>query len=208
MPDRKSDQEERKGLGARIASAVREDPLLYALSGLLLVAMLMATMYGLRYGKVDESVVKGHVSISVGDTWLATIDVDESKDATVNYLGHTIHGKLRLDGADTDSILYVMKDMSFENNLDPKGAVLLVRMPRSGLEGDLSGTWMLYFLYPDDGEVEGNVRSDWVFARADGTALYGYAPEMNAMTAQRKTLEQSSVAWRWSKTDEGLSLTN
>ena len=208
MPDRKSDQEERKGLGARIASAVREDPLLYALSGLLLVAMLMATMYGLRYGKVDQSVVKGHVSISVGDTWLATIDVDENKDATVNYLGHTIHGKLRLDGADTDSVLYVMKDMTFENNLDPKGAVLLVRMPRSGLEGDLSGTWMLYFSYPDDGEVEGNVRSDWVFARADGTALYGYAPEMNAMTAQRKTLEQSSVAWHWSKTDEGLSLTN
>lgn len=208
MPARKSDQEERMGLGARVAAAVREDPLLYALSGLLLVAMLMATLYGLRYGNVDQSVVKGHVSINVGDAWLATIDVDENKEATINYVGHTMHGKLRLDGADTDSILYAVKDLTFENNLDPKGAVLLVRVPRSGLQGDLSGPWMLYFSYPADGEVEGSTRSDWVYAGADGTALYGYAPDMNAMTAQRKTLEAQSVAWRWTKTADGLSLTN
>ena len=208
MPDSKSDHEAHKGSGNRIVSTVREDPLLYALSGLLFVAMFIAALYGLRYGKVDESVVKGRVSINVGDAWLATIDVDENKEATINYVGHTMHGKLKLDGADTDSILYVVKDLTFENNLDPTGAVLLIRVPRSGLQGDLSGPWMLYFSYPADGEVEGSTRSDWVYANADGTALYGYAPDMNAMTAQRKTLEAQSVAWHWTKTADGLSLTN
>ena len=189
---------------SRVSLLLRGDALLYILSGALLVAMLLAVLYGLRYSKVDASVIPGKVAFYEGERMLSSIEIDNDMNATVTCSWGTIHGRLKLDGADTDSILYKITDISFEGGVDPKGAIVMLRVPRTGLRGDFVGPWMMYYSYPADGDVPGRVYSDWLFVRPDGTVLGGGQSGFNVMTARRRDLERKSSEWTWTRSGERL----
>lgn len=171
---------------------------------MLLVAMILASLYGLRYGKVDQSVVSGSISFYEGDRMLASIAIDDDMNATIDCSWGSIRGRLKMDGADTDSILYKMTDISFEGGMDSRGAIIMLRVPRTGLQGNFVGPWMMYYSYPADGDVPGRVYSDWLFVRSDGMVLGSGQKDFNVMTAQRKDLEEKSSTWTWTRSGDRL----
>ena len=181
----------------------RQDIVLYILSAALLITLGLAAAYGMRYGNVDESVVPGDITFTKDEAPLATIHVNDDLTADIDYLGFKMSGTLKLAGAEEDTILYQLYRVTFENGIDPKDAVLFVRMPRSGLQGDFSGPWMLYFSFPSQNNV---MQSDWIITEEDGTAKVGEAIKMNAITAQRSVLLENSADWKWEKQGQTLSL--
>lgn len=182
----------------------REDIVLYILSAALLITLGLAAAYGMRYGNVDESVVPGDITITKDGGTLVTMHVNDDLTADVEYLGFKMSGTLTLAGAEEDTILYQLKKVTLANGIDPEGCVLFVRMPRSGLQGNFSGPWMLYFSFPSQNNV---MQSEWIIAEEDGTAKVGAAAKMNAITAQRSALLKSTTDWKWQKQGQALSLT-
>lgn len=57
------------------AKARPSNTLLVALSVLLLATLGLASLYGFRYGKIDESVMPGRIELSCNDRTVATIDI-------------------------------------------------------------------------------------------------------------------------------------
>ncbi len=197
----------------------RPDWTLLILSAALLVAMGLATLYGLRYGNVDESVMVGEVSIIDGQNLLFSMRADEQKNVEICYNGLKLKGTLHLDGAEKDTILYrvAVKEaepdleeghatpgqaervdgwLSWAENskLDPADVIMLVRVPRSGLSGDYVGPWMMYFVY----QPEEDITSGWMFLHEDGVALTGVGGIGNPMTAMREDLEKKTEETTWS----------
>lgn len=197
----------------------RPDWTLIILSVALLVAMGLATLYGLRYGNVDESVMVGEVSIIDGKNLLFSMKADEQKNVEICYNGLKLKGTLHLDGAEKDTILYRMAVKEAEpdleeghatpeqaervdgwlswaenSKLDPADVIMLVRVPRSGLTGDFVGPWMMYSVY----QPEEDTTSDWMFLHDDGVALTGVGGIGNPMTAMREDLEKKTEETTWS----------
>jgi len=183
----------------------REDIILYVLSAALLITLGLAAAYGMRYGNVDESVVPGDVTISKDGKHLVTMHVDDELHANIDYLGRKMSGNLVLAGAEEDTILYQLKKVSYDDGADASDTVLFVRMPRSGLQGDFAGPWMLYYSCPSQGNV---MQSDWIVATEDGAAKVGAAANMNAITAQRNVLLNGSADWKWKKEGQALNLSS
>ena len=194
----------RRVMFTRFPRLSRYDFALYVLSGVFFLALLFASVFGLRYGNVDESVIPGKIAFCEDERVLSVIEIDESMNARVSCSWGTIRGKLRMYGAETDSVLYAMEDILFEGSVDPKGAIVMLRVPRTGLQGDFVGPWMMYYSYPADGDVPGRVYSDWLFVRPDGTVLGGGQSDFNVMTAQRRELEKKSSTWPWTRSGERL----
>ena len=79
---------------------------LLVLSAALLVAMGLATLYGFKYGNVDETVMPGYVCIKDNGATRFALRVDDDLDAEAFFNGVNITGHLTLDGAEKDTILY------------------------------------------------------------------------------------------------------
>lgn len=181
------------------------DVAVYVLSGALLIAMLLASIYGWRYGNVDTSVACGNISIKKSELPFIDLSVDKDLNATVyhGYIGREMKGKLVLAGAETDTILFQLKDMHFTDGGDPSQAILFIRMPRTGLQGDYAGVWMTYFSYPsEDVKI-----SEWIIADEGGNAISGLKTGYNVITAQRNQLGSYSNAWTWQKAGSSMILT-
>lgn len=183
----------------------REDIVVYVLSVALLATLGLAALYGMRYGNVDQSVVPGDVTIERNGTTVIEMHINDDFSADIEYLGHKMFGTLQLAGAEEDTILYQLRKVSFEDGSDAENTVLFVRMPRTGLQGDLSGSWMLYYSCPSQNNV---MQSEWVVAEEGGSAKVGFVTKMNAITAQRKALLDISEDWKWEKRGQTLSLTS
>ena len=84
----------------------------------LVIALLLASLYGIRFGTVDESVVPGESSIIINDKSVLKLAVNDELDAVVTYRGNTMHGQLKLAGADIDTILYQLRDFEFADESD------------------------------------------------------------------------------------------
>ena len=171
------------------------DMLLVALSVLLLVTLGLASLYGFRYGRIDDSVMPGKVELACNDRTVVTLDIASMDDVTVGFDGIVVHGKLRLEGADTQSVLYALDKKTYENGLDPKNTALLLRVPRSGLQGDLSGPWMVYFAQNEDNAKH----SMWALLGQDGAAHYESSRSANPMTMQYPALEKASRVGTWQR---------
>ena len=179
------------------------DKLAIALAVLLVAALGAASLYGFKYGKVDTSVAVGKVTIKKGEEVLLKMTVDEDMQAQVRYHQKRMTGTLVFAGAETDTILFQLQDIKYKDGSDASDAVLFMRMPRSGVQGDLSGAWMTYFSQPSTNEN----CSEWVIAHEDGTADYGLKDKLNAITAQRfKLVELSEEGWTWEKKKSVLQL--
>lgn len=181
----------------------RRDIPLIVLSVLLLVAMGMATIYGIRYGNVDESVVSGDVSLVEDDHPVLSMHVDDDKHADITYLGLKMSGTLRLNGAEKDTILYMLTKITLEDGAEPGNLAFLVRMPRSGLKGDLAGPWMVYFSRTDTGFIS----SEWVLANEGGEAIIGHSGSLNPMTTMRDQLIGKSTKGTWEREGSTLRVT-
>ncbi len=182
------------GLWGR-AKAHPSETLLAVVSVLLLVTLGLASLYGLRYGQIDDSVMPGRVELVCNDRTVATLDIASMDDATVAFDGIVVHGKLQLDGADTQSVLYSLNKKTYENGLDPKSTALLLRIPRGGLQGDLSGPWMFYFVQNKENVKHGT----WALLGKDGTAHYESSRSKNPMTMQYPELEAASRVGTWKR---------
>lgn len=181
----------------------KSDIAIYVLSGVLLVTLGAAALYGWHYGNVDESVTPGHIDVYENGSLLLTVNIEDDMTAKVGYLRRVMTGKFVLAGAEEDTILYQLKNIKFADGADASDTVFFLRIPRSGLQGDFSGPWMTYFSCPSQSAKH----SDWIIANGDGTASVGGRDKMNAITAQRKQLLEWSKAWTWKKSGYGLYLT-
>ena len=183
-------------MASGIVNRVKARPseaLLAALSILLVVALGLATLYGLRYAMVDDSVMPGKVELVCNDRSVMTLNIAGMDDATVGFGGTVAHGRLKLEGADTRSVLYSLVGVSYDNGLDPKNTALLLRVPRGGLQGDLCGPWVAYLV-----QVDGDAKCGaWALLEGDGTARYGTSGSDNPMTMQYPALEKASKAGTW-----------
>ncbi|MBR3326625.1 MAG: hypothetical protein IKG22_04815 [Atopobiaceae bacterium] len=179
------------------------DALLVVLSVLLLVAFGLAYLYHLRYSKVDDSVMPGKVELVCNDRSVVTLDITSMDDATIEFDGLVVHGKLRINGMDTQSILYSLNDASYENGLNPEDFALLLRVPRGGLQGDLSGPWMVYFA-----QIEGDAKhSMWALLEQGGRAHYGTSRSDNPMTMLYPELKKVSKAGTWKRDGSRIMVT-
>lgn len=177
------------------AKAHPSDSLLVVLSVLLLVTLGLASLYGFRYGRIDDSVMPGKVELVCNDRTVATLDIASMDDVTVDFEGLVVHGKLRLEGADTQSVLYALDKKTYDNGLDPANTALLLRVPRGGLQGDLSGPWMLYFAQNADNAKHGM----WALLGKDGKAHYEMSRSKNPITMQYPALEEQSKVGTWER---------
>ena len=183
---------------------VFEDKALLILSVLLLIALACASLYGIRYGNVDESVVPGQMTVIEDGEVTLDLNIDDNLNASINSIGFKMTGTLKLAGAEEDTILYQLNGISLEDETDSKGAVFFIRMPRSGLQGDLSGTWMVYCTFP---EV---AYSKWMFLQEDGSAAVGFKNSTNVITMQRDAIIKISeeMPWSWEKHGSTLLLSS
>lgn len=211
--------------GGGILAAFREDPTLYILSALLLVAMGCATLYHLRYARIDETVIPGSVEIDDMDGTVLAMHIDDDMQAEITYRDWSLKGTLALDGAEEDTVLYKLNDAEFTNDTEPEpvehpatdaeeGAdsgttdaepgppILLVRVPRSGLQGDHTGPWMVYFTYT----AADLLSSDWVFIEEGGKARVGNSTTLNPMTMLRKDLMKQAQRTTWERVDGAIVL--
>ena len=179
------------------------DTLLVALSVLLLVTLGLASLYGFRYGRIDDSVMPGKVELACNDRTVMTLDIASMDDVTVGFDGIVVHGKLRLEGADTQSVLYALDKKTYENGLDPEDTALLLRVPRGGLQGDLSGPWMVYFAQNAVNAKHGM----WALLGQDGTAHYESSRAANPMTMQYPALEEASRVGTWQRDGNRILVT-
>ena len=86
---------------------------------------------------------------------------------------------------------------------DASDIILFIRMPRSGLQGDYSGVWVVYYSRPS----EKAAYSDWAIISEDGTAVTGFKRNFNAVTAQRsKLVELAKPGWTWTNEDWRVNL--
>ena len=177
------------------------DVAVYVLAGLLVVVLGAASIYGFRYANVDESVATGNITIRKNDSELAKIKIDEELNAHVDYMKLSMQGKLKLAGAEKDTILFQLTDITLEDGSDTSDLVFFIRMPRSGLQGDFSGAWMLYLSRPSKKVTCG----DWIIASSDKTALSGRLKK-NVITMQRSALVEKSSDWTWNKKGNSLIL--
>lgn len=193
------EKEKRGGIGAWF----REDPLVFILSIALLIAMGAATLYHFRYAQIDHSVMPGTVNIVLGDKIKMRLQIDEDLNATVKYRDLFVQGKLRLEGAEEDTVLYRLIETRDLDGYEIEDLILFIRVPRSGLQGDLCGPWMAYLSY----EAWNSVCSDWFFIQEDGTALVGEGENMNAMTALRRDLLGRTRTYTWKRNSQVLYIT-
>lgn len=207
-----------KRSGRGFFAAIREDVLLYVASVLLLFAMGWAAIYHVRYANVDESVVPGKVRIyeqgESGRECLLFLDIADDMSATVRYHGWRLRGIFMLRGAEEDTVLYQLINAEVvgsapeeaaeaEESPDLKPPALLVRMPRSGLQGDFTGPWMTYLSYGTD-----YTTSDWLFVEDNGVARVGYSDTSNALTIMRKDLLEETTPATWEYALEGIVLSS
>lgn len=179
------------------------DRLVIALAVLYVVALGAASFYGLRYGRADTGMAVGKVTITKNEKPLFKMAVNKKMKARISYLNKDLTGTLKLNGAETDTVLFRVEGIAFEDGSDASDAVLFVRMPRSGVGGDLNGAWMVYFFQPSANESF----SEWVIAHEDGSADYGHGDNINAITAQRFALEElSEKDWNWNSKGSVLRL--
>lgn len=198
--DKASEENEKRG---GIGAWFREDPLVFILSIALLVAMGAATLYHFRYAQIDHSVMPGQVNIVLGDKIRMRLDIEEDLSATVKYRDLFVQGKLRLEGAEEDTVLYRLVDTHNLDGTELEGLILFIRVPRSGLQGNLCGPWMAYLSY----EGWDTVCSDWIFIQEDGTALVGEGEGVNAMTMLRRDLLDRTREMVWKRYGQTLYLT-
>lgn len=185
-----------------IKNLSKTDVVTYVLAALLLVTLGLASLYGFKYGRVDESTAAGTITIcDEEETWLKAT-IDEELNADVEYFGEHFLGTFKLAGAEEDSVLYQLRKVKHSNGQDADGAILFLRMPRSGLQGDFQGPWMVYFAVADS-DIK---HSCWVLANDDETAFVGTAEGMNAITTQRKELIELAEARYWEKDGNTLLL--
>ena len=177
------------------AKAHPSDTLLVVLSVLLLATLGLASLYGFRYGNIDDSVMPGKVELACNDRTVMTLDIASMDDVTVGFDGLVAHGKLKLEGADTKSVLYTLRELTYENGLNPENTALLLRIPRGGLQGDLSGPWMVYFTQNAENAKHGT----WALLGQDGTAYYESSRTKNPMVMQYPALEEESRVGTWQR---------
>ena len=177
------------------------DVVTYVLAIALLVTLALAASYGFRYGNVDESVATGNITIKVDNSTHAAISVDDNMRARVTYANKVMTGTLKLAGAEEDTILFQLRGIAFSDGSDASDAVLFIRMPRSGLQGDYSGAWMFYFSCPSQKVKK---YSEWLIANEGGTGFWGFSDKLNAVTTLRKKLIKSASKATWVK--EGIVL--
>ena len=177
----------------------------WVLAAALLVTLALASLYGFKYGNVDEGTAPGNITIyEDGNPWLIA-SIDDGMNARVGYLGYIFTGTFRLAGAEEDTVLYQLRGIEFASGpegADALDAVFFLRVPRTGLQGDFSGPWMAYFSWPSQGVQH----SDWMITREDSTASVGARDNVNAITAQRARLLEWSSDWTWHKSGHGLYL--
>ena len=185
-----------------IKNLSKTDLVTYVLAALLLVTLGLASLYGFKYGRVDESTAAGTITICDEEgTWLKAT-IDEELNADVECFGKHFLGTFRLAGAEEDSVLYQLGKVKYSNGQDADGVILFLRMPRSGLQGDFQGPWMVYFSWANYSIQH----SFWVLTNEDGTAFAGMADGMNAVTTQRPRLIELASAMYWQKDGNVLSL--
>lgn len=170
-----------------------EDLLLVVLSLTVLLAMGAATMYHFRYSPIDKSVLPGQISIIKDDKSRLRISIHEDLTATIKYRDMYARGTLKLEGAEEDSVMAILRDAEDFDGNELKDLAVMVRMPRTGLQGDFCGPWMVYLSYPEWNSVV----SDWFFLQNDGTALVGEGEGINAMTTLRQVLLDRAEEWTW-----------
>lgn len=170
----------------------------------LFLALAICTAYGLNYGDVNQSAAKGSITIMANESPIATIHVNEDMSATVDYLSHRITGTLKLEGAEEDTLLFQLRDASLIDEPLTDDAILFIRMPRSGLQGNYEGFWVIYYSCPS----ENIMRSDWLYASSNNNALAGFSNKTNAITKQRNVLLENAEPYRWEKRGSVLLLSN
>ena len=177
------------------------DTLAIILGLLLLAAMAKAAIYGMEFTDVDESVVPGKIEFVKNGKSVFALSVHDDMTAAVKYKGQRMTGTLTFAGAEEDTILYQLRDISLTDGTKPEDYIVFVRMPRLGIQGDYSGVWMVYFRSNSLG-----VRcSDWIFADKDGTAIAGHRNKTNAVATRRLRLLEWSHDYLWHKDGNRLA---
>lgn len=210
-----------KSFRRSVCAALCEDVPLYVVSALLLIAMGWAVIYHLRYANVDESVVPGRVRIyeqgETGRECLLFLDIADDMSATIRYHNWTLRGVLVLIGAEEDTILYQLTGTEVIDYLPEEDEAedaaeaesefgppaLLIRMPRTGLQGDFTGPWMTYLSRDDETSL-----SEWLFVEENGVARVGHSKSSNALTVMRKDLLERTQPAVWEYTFSGIVLSS
>lgn len=199
-------REARREAGARgrLSGMSGSDKLLVALSVLLLVTLGLASLYGFKYGRIDESVLPGKFTLVHDGAEVLSIDIASKDDVTVNFGDFVVHGKLALEGADTQSVLYKLTDRTYSTGLDPENTALLLRVPRGGLQGDFTGPWMVYHTLTKTGAK----KSIWTMLNEDGTGYFGRSTSTNPMVTQYPQLEKASKKVTWQRDGNRVSVSS
>lgn len=193
------------GRGGCFDLCCNELPLI-VLSLLVIISMAFAAIYGMQNGSVDIDAICGKVEFRCDEAALWSIEVDQDKYAIVRSSWGVARGRLRVDGVDSDSVLFVLTDPQFEGGLNSEGAVVMIRVPKTGLNGGLVGPWMIYASFPDDGECPGRSISSWVILQPGGAALKGERLGFNAMVVKQSLLEPQSERLSWACVDGSVDL--
>ena len=199
---------------------------------LLIVSMVMATVFHLHYSSVDEQAVPGSMTLSISATTGLTTDSDSDAEsstiysvtinsdmrATIDYLGLKLRGWFKLVGGDADTLMYLLKGVELAEEpasevakamgakeggaLDTSGIKVYIRMPRSGLQGDWVGIWVVDYRYIPTSVQFG----DWCIVREDGTALAGSERGGDTVQTLKELLEAKSASYTWTRRGDDLEL--